>query len=299
MPGLGLDAVPAKAQAVATSLVQQSGLANTETAAGPLAPQPELANTETATGPLAPQPELANTETATGPLAPQPGLADTGVAGAEALIEIVRRRAADLMDYQSDALASQYVDFVDAASAREREVMGDRTELASAVARHLYKLTAYKDEYEVARLHLRPGLRDAMREAVGDYDGYRILLHPPVLRALGLKRKISLGPFQRPVLGLLKAMRRLRGTRLDVFGYAKVRRVERELIAEYRALMEAELDALTPDSYERALQLARLPDRIRGYEDVKLAGVERFREQMRAIRSPDSRPVALTSKPTS
>ncbi len=248
-PGPGLDSVPARAEATARSLVQNSGLAAIPT--------------------------------------------DDGAA----LVEAVERRAADLVDYQSAALASEYVDFVDAASAREREVMGDRTELAEAVARYLYKLTAYKDEYEVARLHLRPGVADAMRDAVGDFAGYRILLHPPMLRALGLKRKISMGPFQRPALVVLKALRRLRGTPFDLFGYARMRRVERELIAEYRTLMEAELDSLTPATYERATKLAQLPDVIRGYEDVKLAGVERFRQEVRAIRSPDARPVALTAKP--
>ena len=248
-PGLGLNAVGARAKAAARSLVESSGLAASTTEAG------------------------------------------------AALAETVERRAADLVDYQSRELASAYVDFVDAASAREREVMGDRTELADSVARYLYKLTAYKDEYEVARLHLRPGMADAVRDAVGDFAGYRILLHPPALRALGLKRKISLGPFQRPALAVLKGLRRLRGTPFDVFGYAGVRRTERELIAEYRSLMEAELDTLTPDTYDRALKLAQLPDIIRGYEDVKLANVERFREQVRAIRSPGTRPVALTAKP--
>ena len=248
-PGPGLDSVPARAEATARSLVQNSGLAAIPTDGG------------------------------------------------AALVEAVERRAADLVDYQSAALASEYVDFVDAASAREREVMGDRTELAEAVARYLYKLTAYKDEYEVARLHLRPGVADAMRDAVGDFAGYRILLHPPMLRALGLKRKISMGPFQRPALVVLKALRRLRGTPFDLFGYARMRRVERELITEYRTLVEAELDSLTPATYERATKLAQLPDVIRGYEDVKLAGVERFRQEVRAIRSPDARPVALTAKP--
>ena len=227
------------------------------------------------------------------------GLAAAPGDGGAALAETVERRAADLVDYQSQRLASQYVDFVDAASAREREVMGDRTELADSVARYLYKLTAYKDEYEVARLHLRPGMADAVRDAVGDFAGYRILLLPPALRALGLKRKISLGPLQRPALAVLKGLRRLRGTPFDVFGYAEVRRTERELISEYRSLMEAELDALTPATYERAIELAQLPDVIRGYEDVKLANVERFHQQVRAIRSPDTRPVALTAKPGS
>ena len=239
----------------------------------------------------------AAARTAARALVQQSGLAAAGGADAAALAEAVERRAADLVDYQSQDLAAAYVDFVDAASAREREVMGDGTELAEAVARNLYKLTAYKDEYEVARLHLRPGLRDAVRDAVGEFARYRILLHPPVLRALGLKRKIGLGPFQRPALAALKAMRRLRGTPLDLFGCTELRRLERQLIAEYRDLMETELDGLTPATYERALQLARLPDVIRGYEDVKLAGVDRFREQVRAIRSPDARPVALTAKP--
>jgi len=227
------------------------------------------------------------------------GLAEVPTDAGAALAETVERRAADLVDYQSRGLASAYVDFVDAASAREREVMGDRTELADSVARYLYKLTAYKDEYEVARLHLRPGMADAVRDAVGDFAGYRILLHPPVLRALGLKRKISLGPLQRPALAVLKGLRRLRGTPFDVFGYAGVRRTERQLITEYRSLMEAELDALTPDTHDRAVRLAQLPDVIRGYEDVKLANVALFREQVRAIRSPGMRPVALTAKPGS
>ena len=256
--GLGLDAVPARARSAAAALVRKSGLAPADPA-----------------------------ETAERPAADLVGLAET-----------VERRAADLVDYQSAALASAYIDFVDMASAREREVMGDRTDLAEAVARGLYKLTAYKDEYEVARLHLRPGLGDAVRDAAGDFVRYRVLLHPPVLRALGLKRKISLGPVQRPALGLLKAMRRLRGTPLDLFGYTRMRRLERQLITEYRDLMEAELDGLTPVTYERALRLASLPDVIRGYEDVKLASVERFREQVRAVLSPDARPVALTTKPS-
>ncbi len=257
------------------------------------------AETETAAGGPGLDSVGARAKAAARSLVQRSGLAAIGGDGGAgaALAETVQRRAADLVDYQSRELASHYVDFVDAASAREREVMGDRTGLADAVARHLYKLTAYKDEYEVARLHLRPGVGDAVRDAVGDFAGYRILLHPPVLRAMGLKRKISLGPFQRPALAVLKGLRRLRGTPLDVFGYAGVRRTERELIAEYRALMEAELDALTPATYDRAVKLAELPDIIRGYEDVKLANVERFREQVRAIRSPDTRPVALTAKP--
>ncbi|MDE0664547.1 MAG: indolepyruvate ferredoxin oxidoreductase family protein [Acidimicrobiaceae bacterium] len=271
-------------------LVSLAGVAGVASAAAPTPTEPAAAG-------LGLDAVGARAKAAARSLVKSSGLAASTTEAGAALAETVERRAADLVDYQSRALASAYVDFVDAASAREREVMGDRTELADSVARYLYKLTAYKDEYEVARLHLRPGMADAVRDAVGDFAGYRILLHPPALRALGLKRKISLGPFQRPALAVLKGLRRLRGTPFDVFGYAGVRRTERELIAEYRSLMETELDALTPDTYGRALQLAQLPEIIRGYEDVKLANVERFREQVRAIRSPGTRPVALTAKP--
>ena len=278
-PGLGLDAVPDRAKATARALVQSSGLMRTPADGGAgLVQESGLVRTPAA-GDAAPAASKGN--------------------GAATLLELVQRRAADLVDYQSVALASRYVDFVDAASAREREVMGDRSDLAEAVARYLYKLTAYKDEYEVARLHLRPGVADAMRDAVGDFTRHRVLLHPPVLRAMGLKRKISLGGFQRPALVALKALRRLRGTPFDLFGYAKVRRVERELIAQYRTLMETELDGLSPDTHERAVRLARLPDMIRGYEDVKLANIELYRAEVRAVLKPDARPVALTTKPAS
>jgi indolepyruvate ferredoxin oxidoreductase len=109
------------------------------------------------------------------------------------------------------------------------------------------------------------------------------LLHPPILRALGLKRKIAVGRWIEPLFRALVALRRLRGTALDPFGRAKVRRVERALIGEYRALIERALTTLGGDGYEHAITLAALPDIIRGYDDVKLASVERFRQKVRAL----------------
>ena len=213
--------------------------------------------------------------------------------------ERAERRAADLVDYQSKALAAAYVEFVDRVARREQEAM-DRgaADLTEAVAVYLYKLMAYKDEYEVARLHLRPETAEAVRAAFGAEAGYRLLLHPPFLRALGLKRKLGFGPRWRPALRLLRAGRRLRGTRLDPFGATAMRRLERALVDEYRAIVEAELDSLAPAGYDRAISLARTPDLIRGYEEVKLASVERFREAVRAIRNPVAVPVELGPKPT-
>jgi indolepyruvate ferredoxin oxidoreductase len=105
------------------------------------------------------------------------------------------------------------------------------------------------------------------------------MLHPPLLRAMGLQRKLKLGGWFRPMFGLLYRMRRLRGTWLDPFGRAEVRRVERRLIAEYRELMDRALERLSPETHGTLARIAELPDVIRGYEDIKLRGVERFREE--------------------
>ena len=212
--------------------------------------------------------------------------------------DLAERRAADLVDYQSPDLAARYVKFVDRTAEREQEVMGpDADYLTEAVAVHLYKLMAYKDEYEVARLHLRPETAEAIRGAFGDGARHRLLLHPPFLRWLGLKRKLGFGPRWRPVLRLLRAGRKLRGTRLDPFGATAVRRLERALVDEYRAIVEEELEGLSPAGYDRAIRLARTPDLIRGYEEIKVASVERFRDAVQAIRDPVAVPVELGAKP--
>jgi indolepyruvate ferredoxin oxidoreductase len=130
---------------------------------------------------------------------------------------------------------------------------------------------AYKDEYEVARLHLDAVERAKITGEFGEGAKVHFLLHPPLLRALGLKRKLKLGRWFVPAFRVLRAMRRLRGTPFDVAGLPKVRRVERALIGEYRALVTGALDRP-----ELALQLAELADVVRGYEDIKLRSVERF-----------------------
>ena len=108
-------------------------------------------------------------------------------------------------------------------------------------------------------------------------------LHPPILRALGWKKKIKLGKWFDGAFRLLVALRGLRGTALDPFGRAQVRRVERALIGEYRSLIEKTLADLSNGTYERAVKLANLPDLIRGYEEIKLGNVQRFRDEVRAL----------------
>ena len=184
-------------------------------------------------------------------------------------------RVRELTAFQDQACADEYAGFVERVRAREAAVTGGEA-LARAVAENLYKLTAYKDEYEVARLSLDPALDEAVRAQFGDGARYQYRLHPPVLRALGLKHKVSLGPWFRPAFATLVAMRRLRGTRLDPFGRTEVRRTERALITEYREVIEQLLAGLTEGNHDLAVQIAALPDMVRGYEDIKLANRPRL-----------------------
>ncbi len=151
----------------------------------------------------------------------------------------------------------------------EARLTPGRTGVAEAVARSLHKLMAYKDEYEVARLHLDAAVRAEIEAKWNGPVHTYWHLHPPFLRALGLKRKIRLGAWFRPAFRALRAMKGLRGTPLDVFGYASVRRVERELIGEYRRLVESTLAKLGADTHDTAVAIALLPDddpRVRGHQ---------------------------------
>jgi indolepyruvate ferredoxin oxidoreductase len=196
------------------------------------------------------------------------------------------RRIAELTVYQDEAYARVFADFIARVREREREAIGNGSRLTDAVTRGLFKLMAYKDEYEVARLSTRPELSRELTKSFGEVAGYRFLLHPPVLRALGMKRKIALGAWFRPVLRVLAKLKFLRGTALDPFGYARVRQVERALIGEYRSIIERRIEKLTPENYEATVALAELADGIRGYEEVKLRNVERFRSAVTRMEAP-------------
>jgi indolepyruvate ferredoxin oxidoreductase len=196
------------------------------------------------------------------------------------LLEI---RVPELIAYQSAAYAGEYVDFVARVAEVEAERAPGQRGLAEATARYLYKLMAYKDEYEVARLHLDAAVQAQLQTKFGPKIRTYWHLHPPLLRALGLKKKIRLGAWFRPAFALLAAMKGLRGTRLDVFGYASIRQVERALIGEYRQHLETALVRLSPVTHDLAVKLAELPDEIRGYEHVKLQNIEQFREKAKQL----------------
>ncbi|MEU4571248.1 indolepyruvate ferredoxin oxidoreductase family protein [Nonomuraea sp. NPDC023979] len=215
------------------------------------------------------------------------------------LDEVLAVRVADLTGYQNATYARTYADEVRRLTARAVERAGEEAgaRIGLAYARGLHKLMAYKDEYEVARLHLDPAERARREQEYGPDAVVSVLLHPPLLRALGMKRKIRLTRTAAPVFHGLRAARLLRGTALDVFGYARVRRVERELVTEYRDLMRDALTRLTPATADAVAELAALPEVIRGYEDIKLARVAEFRE--RAAKALAQLPApAASSSPT-
>src|SRR5579863_4419265 len=200
------------------------------------------------------------------------------------LADLVNLRASELAAFQDQACADGYAAFVAHVRTCEAAVTSGE-ELTRAVAQYLYKLTAYKDEYEVARLSLDPALNEAVRAQFGDGARYSYRLHPPVLRALGLKHKVSLGPWFRPAFATLVAMRRLRGTALDPFGRTEVRRTERALVTEYREVIDTLLAGLTEGNHDLAVQIAALPDLVRGYEEIKLATVRAYHEKLAELRA--------------
>jgi indolepyruvate ferredoxin oxidoreductase len=194
---------------------------------------------------------------------------------------LVELRAAELAGFGGPRVARQYVVAVQHIWAAERRA-GERTEFSEQVARGLYKFTAYKDEYEVARRLTDPAFLDEVAAAIQDGSNLTYRLHPPILRALGRTEKIGLGPRTHLVLRLLAKGKRLRGTAFDPFGHTRVRRVERALLAHYAEMVGALAATLSTD-YDRAVAAAALPDLVRGYEEIKLANVEIYRDRLREL----------------
>jgi len=186
----------------------------------------------------------------------------------------LRRYTAQLVDFQHTKLAREYLTQLESLDTRAAS-----HELLAAATAGLFKLMAYKDEYEVARLMLDADGHREVGEVAQPGDKVAWRLHPPTLRAMGRSSKLSINTRWRPAMRLLAGGKRLRGSAADPFGRAKVRRVERQLPGEY---LEAITTALgdQPDSsaIERAIGVAEAADLVRGYEDVKLDNVERFRE---------------------
>ena len=207
-----------------------------------------------------------------------------GDLGEGELGRVLRLRTADLIDYQDERYARRYLDSIRAVASAEQRAVPGSTQLAQAAARNLYKLMAYKDEYEVARLHRLSAAKAHLEAEVGGAVKVTYHLHPPVLRSLGMQRKLKLGGWIAPAFATLAASKKLRGTAIDPFGRAKVRRVERELVTEYEGVLVALATGFDADRLADAIELANLPDLVRGYEDIKLANVERYHSELARLR---------------
>jgi indolepyruvate ferredoxin oxidoreductase len=191
-------------------------------------------------------------------------------------------RAQLLLEHSGRRRALEYVSVVERAWNAER-VLGTQTSYSEAVARGVAHLWAYKDEYEVARLLTRPELLEEVQLQVPGATKVTYNLHPPALRALGMSRKLKLGASFRPVLKVTAKGRFLRGTKLDPFGRAHVRTVERELAASHTALVESLTASLSAETYATATAAAGASETIRGFEDVKLRNVEVYKQTLAAL----------------
>ncbi|MFG1401186.1 indolepyruvate ferredoxin oxidoreductase family protein [Xanthobacter sediminis] len=189
------------------------------------------------------------------------------------LDEIIARRVEELTRYQDAAYAARYRLLAERARRREAEAAPGRSGLAEAVARGFFKLMAYKDEYEVARLYADGDFRRQVDAAFEGNLKLEFHLAPPLFARpdpqTGEPRKLSFGPWMLKALALLAKLRGLRGTPLDIFGYGAERRMERALIADYERLMDEVLAGLDRDNHALATALAAIPEKIRGYGPVK------------------------------
>jgi indolepyruvate ferredoxin oxidoreductase len=189
--------------------------------------------------------------------------------------ETVERRVAFLTAYQSAAYGARYRRWVEKVRAVEAARAPGKSGLADAVARYLFKLMAYKDEYEVARLYADDAfLKQVNNELGGENLRLHVHLAPPLLarkdRVSGEPRKMTFGPWIFPLFRQLAKFKFLRGTPFDPFGYSTERRTERALVRDYEALLEEVLAKLDADNHHVAVGLAAIPEKIRGFGHVKL-----------------------------
>ncbi|MDH3379266.1 MAG: 2-oxoacid:acceptor oxidoreductase family protein, partial [Gammaproteobacteria bacterium] len=219
----------------------------------------------------------------------------------ESLDAIVTRREAHLCAYQNEHYGARYRRFVERVAQTEKSAAEGMRGLAEAVAYNYCKLLAYKDEYEVARLYASREFTAGLNR---EFDGhFKLQLHlaPPVLSRrdpfTGEPRKWEFGPWILKLFGVLAKWRSLRGTLFDPFGYSVERRLERRLIEEYEQTLDEILAALNVDNHGLAVQIASLPDQIRGFGLVKRRHIEvaqkRQAELMDAFRSPVAAGVAV------
>ena len=193
----------------------------------------------------------------------------------QSLEELVERRVRFLTAYQNARYAERYSRLVERARQAEADKAQGLSGFANAVARYYFKLLAYKDEYEVARLYCDPAFHRALAEQFEDVTKVEVHLAPPLTALVdpdsGLPTKRAYGPWIFSLFQLLAGLKGLRGTPFDPFGYTADRKRERQLIVDYEALIEELLAGLGHDNHALAVELAAIPEQIRGYGHIKTA----------------------------
>jgi indolepyruvate ferredoxin oxidoreductase len=197
----------------------------------------------------------------------------------EPLRQVVRRRVAELIDFQSTRVARGYLAQVRDVAGQEHAATGDPAHaVTETFARGLYVLVAIKDEYEVARLHLLEEEQQAFARA---FPGARraYMLKPPLLARLGFRRKITLVRSAVPAFRILRAARHVRGTPLDVFGWSAERRAERRFLAEYLGWMATALGKLTPANVDAVRAVVNAANDVHGYAHIRQASMAKVRTE--------------------
>jgi indolepyruvate ferredoxin oxidoreductase len=215
------------------------------------------------------------------------GASDAAEPAPQTLDELIAHRKADLTAYQNAAYAERYEMLARRVAKAETDRAPGMTGLAETVARNLYKLMAYKDEYEVARLYSDPAFKRRLDAQFEGIERLELLLAPPLLSrpdpVTGKPRKRAFGPWIFPALRTLAGFKGLRGTAFDPFGYSEERRTERALIGEYEAVLEQLAAGLDHDNHALAVALADVPASIRGFGHVKAGNVQQARAKWASL----------------
>ncbi|MBT5866513.1 MAG: 2-oxoacid ferredoxin oxidoreductase, partial [Ilumatobacter sp.] len=203
--------------------------------------------------------------------------------GTSELQDILAYRLPELAAFQDMKYAQQFTNDIAAVRQAEKSAVGDRCDLSEIAARMLYKAMAYKDEYEVARLALKSDIVAQAKARFGPDAKVSYQLKPPTLKSAGYDKKIAIPEAAgRAMFEGLKRTKRMRGTRLDPFGRTEERRIERQLIDEYRELLVRVAAKVTADNYDQAVDILGMFDMVRGFDDIKLGNVARYRIELAA-----------------
>lgn len=219
------------------------------------------------------------------------------VVALKTLDQQVEQYCQELQAYQNKTYADRYKAVVDRVRGQERSRLGGEGVLSTTVAKYLFKLMAYKDEYEVARLYSSVEFTDKLNmQFAGDYK-LKFHLAPPLIarkdKHTGIPKKITFGAWMLPAFRALAKLKGLRGTTFDLFGYSQERRQERQLIEDYRQLTEQVMSSVSHQNSDIASELLALPEKIRGYGHVKETSISQVKARWDKLLSTEKRPEKL------